>query len=289
MRRKDSAARKLERFAFLRKSLVAAGLSTDRAESLICPLCWLETPYDQLTLDHTVPRKVGGTLETLTCVNCNNNQGSDLDSNLVQYQKVTDALQGHGTLRTRLDINGHELIANLEWGEKSKNFYVVEKATNPAACAGSRQEIVSGKVSAFNFTTFLGYSRDNFNRAVVRAAYLVLFQRFGYGYARHDTVQMIRRRIADPSLQHPQLGSLVLEARNFSAPCVSQHFFVNGNVNGVGFFLVFIRVRRKTTTYLGAYLPLPERRDGEFFDLMEQFTKANDRKTLTFPAESIFI
>lgn len=198
-------------------------------------------------------------------------------------------MRGHGTLKTELDINGHRLIANLEWGEKQKSFHVVGKATNPAACVGSRQEFAAGKVANVNFTMLLEYSRNNFNTAVLRAAYLVLFQRFGYEYARYRVVQQIRRRIADTSLEYPNLGSLVFEARDFPAPCNSQHFFVNGDVNGVRTFIVFIRVRRKTTTYLGAYLPIPDDRDNEFFDLMSRYAEEQNRRNFTIPAGAIFV
>ena len=47
-------------------------------------------------------------------------------------------------------------------------------------------------------------------------------------------------------------------------------------VNGVDFFRVMIRVRRATTTYLGAQLPVPSGRSDEFFDLMELVAKERD-------------
>jgi hypothetical protein len=224
----------------------------------------------------------------LTCRRCNNDHGHNLDAHLIQYQRIKDAFHGDGTLKTKVNINGHEMIANLEWRDGRKNFHVVGKATNPAASDASRQEFKTGKVEKVNVTLYFEYIKDNFNAAVLRAAYLVLFKCFGYEYARHSVVETIRRRIANPSLEDPNLASLILEARNFTAPYDGQHFVVPGNVNGVEFLLVIIRIRRETTSYLGAYMPVPVDRCDEFFGLMEQAAEEHDGETLTFPTAAMF-
>jgi len=259
-----------------------------RDGSLICPLCWQETAYDDLSLEHVVPISVGGTCKILTCQQCNNEHGSDLDAHLAQYQTVADAFRGHGTLPTILKVNGNEVVANLEWRDGSKNFIVVGKASNPAASDAIQQEFKAGKVSEVNVTLHFGYAKNNFQTAVLRAAYLVIFKCFGYQYAKHDVVQVIRRRICDLSLQHPRLGSLILELRNCRPPYDEPHLVTRGNVNGVEFFLVIIRVRKATTTYLGAYLPVPGDRDEEFFHVMEQCAREHHGETLTIPATRIF-
>lgn len=279
---------KRAKFEFFRKSLAAGGLSTADDNALICPLCWEETPYDDLSLEHMVPSSIGGKQKTLTCRQCNNDHGRDLDSHLAQFQRVKEAFQGHGTLKTKLNINGHEMIANLEWGDGHKNFHIVGKATNPAASDASQDEFKAGNVQNVNFTVYFNYIKNNLNTAVLRAAYLVLFKCYGYEYARHYIVQTLRQRIANPSLDHPNLASLILEARNFTPPHDDQHYVVPGNVNGVKFFLVIIRVRRKTTTYLGAYMPVPVDRCDEFFDLMELTAKEHNGETLTIPTAAMF-
>lgn len=276
------------KFDHFRKSLAAAGIATARADSLICPLCWQETPYDDLSVEHIVPGAVGGKQTTLTCRRCNNDHGRDLDAHLAQYQRIVDAFQGHGTLKTQVNINGHAMIATLEWGNGHKTFHVVGKATNPAACDASQKEFAGGNVSHLNVTLYFDYIENNFQTAVLRAAYLVLFKCFGYEYAHHGIVQAIRRRIVDRTLEHPRLASLIIEARNFTPPYDAQYYVVPGNVNGVEFFLVIIRVRRKATTYLGAYLPVPAERSDEFFDLMEQAAKEHNGETLTFPTAAMF-
>lgn len=279
---------KRAKFEFFRNSLAAAGIATSDDDSLICPLCWQETPYKDISLEHIVPDSVGGRQTTLTCRRCNNDHGRDLDSHLAQYQRIKDAFQGHGTLKTKLNVNGHEMIANLRWGDGQKNFHVIDKATNPVASDASQREFSDGKVSTIDFTIYLDYIKNNFQTAILRAAYLVLFKCYGYEYAHHEIVQVIRRRIADRALDHPSLASLIFEARNFTPPYDNQHYVVPGNVNGVEFFLVIIRVRRETTSYLGAYLPVPIGRCEEFFNLMELTAKEHNGETLTIPAAVMF-
>jgi hypothetical protein len=279
---------KRAKFDFFRQSIAAAGLSTEDDNSLICPLCWQETPYEELSLEHMVPGSVGGKQRTLTCRKCNNDHGRDLDSHLTQYQRVKDAFNGHGTLKTKLNVNGHEMVANLEWGDGSKNFHVVGKATNPAASDGSQEEFKAGNVEKVKFTLYFDYNSNNFKTAVLRAAYLVLFKCFGYEYAKHEIVQTVRRRIAGRQLGHPDLATLILELRDFIPPHDDQHFVVPGNVNGVEFFLVIIRIRCETTTYLGAYMPVPVDRCDEFFDLMELAAKEHNGETLAIPTAAMF-
>src|SRR5262245_21356564 len=148
--------KKRQLFDHFRASLTAAGLSTEHSDSIICPLCWQETRYDNLHLQHPIPRALGGKLEVLSCQPCNNDQGSDLDKQLVQHQKMSEAFSGHGTIRTVLNINGNRIAANLEWGKDSKNFVVVAKATNPRTQEQVQAEFKAGAVKDMRVKFELG-------------------------------------------------------------------------------------------------------------------------------------
>ncbi|MBI3469623.1 MAG: hypothetical protein HY000_42025 [Planctomycetes bacterium] len=276
-------------FEHFRISLAAAGLTTADDEALICPLCWKETRYQELSLEHMVPACVGGRKKILTCKReCNNRHGSVLDSHLGNYLKVMDALQGHGALTAELNVNGNVVAANLACGEVSKDFKIIGKASRRQAWEAIRDDMKAGRVSIMKFKLNLKYARNNFRTAVMRAACLVLFKCFGYEYAQHEVVQAIRRRICDRYLTRPRLETLILELRDCTLPHDQQHLIVQGNVNGVGFFLVIVRLQGKTTTYVGAYLPTPGPRSEEFFDLMEMAAREHDGQTTTIPASAFF-
>jgi hypothetical protein len=275
-------------FEHYRKSLTAAGLSTLREDALICPLCWQETPYEELSLEHIVPSSVGGRCKVLTCRTCNNEQGSGLDAHLSQYQKIADAFLGHGSIPTTMTVNDRRMIANLEWGRDTKNFKVVGKASNPIAVDAIREDFKSGKVAEVHLSFAYGYSKNKFQTAVLRAGYLIIYKCFGYEYAKHEIAQVIRRRIVDPTLDKPRLGSFVIALHNFASPFDEPHFIAPGNVNGVEFYLVIIRLCNATTTHLGVYIPVPGDRSDEFFDLMEQCSREHDGETMKLPTKGIF-
>jgi len=276
-------------FADQRADLVAAGIPTESDDALICPICWEEKLFDELTIDHVVPESVGGTLTVLTCCRCNNDQGSDLDAHLAQFQKTADAFRGRGTLKTELDIGGNRLVANLRLGQASNDFLVVGKATDPAASDRSKKEFAGGKVSEVKFKILCGYTENSFQTALLRAAYLILFMRCGYEYAKHDIVQVIRRRIIEPALDTPRLASLILDVKEFAPQKDSQHYIIRGKVSGIPLALVIIRVRRETTRYLGVYLPIPSGRSDKFFGMMEACAQAYDGKAVTFEVAQAWV
>ena len=274
-------------FDLYRKSLEVAELTTASGDSLICPLCWQEKTFDNLTLEHIIPSSVGGKQKILTCGRCNNDQGSALDAHLANYQAVLEAFQGHGSLPSTLIVRGTKVAANLVWNIGKKDFKIVGEASNPAAVDAIQDDFKAGLVSEVEFAIPFGYSENNFQTAVLRASYLVAFWRFGYEYAKHEIVQGVRRRICDPSLEHPRLSTLIAKLGKLAPKFDLPHFMVPGDVNGVGFLFVVIRVKKATTTYFGVHLPAPGDRCEEFFDLMEQYSREHDGATISIRIDCI--
>ena len=271
-----------------RRSLAAAGMTTANDRALICPLCWQETAYEDLSLEHAVPGSVGGRYTTLTCRRCNNDQGAALDSHVANFQTVADAFNGHGTFAVKLNVNGKRMAADLKWDEGKKDFRVVANASNPNEVAAIWQDFHDGKVAEFAVTVSFQYAINNFNTALLRAAYLVLFKCFGYEYTQHEIIQTLRRRICDPTLEQPSLAALMIQLQNGELPHDEPHLVVPGNVNGVEFFLVILRLQKETTTWRGVFMPIPGDRESEFFTLMEQCAREHNGERLTLPKEAIF-
>lgn len=258
-------ASKKEKYEFFQRSLESSGI-TGQPNLLPCPLCWQEKSQEELTLEHMVPRSLGGTQTTLTCKDCNNTHGSTRDAHLVRYLRSLEAFEGHGMLDTELNINGHKLRAAFDY--QDRNFHIIPKATNPAAQMASRADLQANRVPQIDFTISFGFSENNFNTAVLRSAYLVLFKCFGYEYVKHDIVQVVRRRIMDESLESPKLNTLILGI-NFVPPWDAQHYIFESRINDVPCFVVIIRIRNRMTKYLAACLPIPGDRCHEFFELMQ--------------------
>ena len=194
---------------------------------------------------------------------------------------MKDTFKGHGTLPVEMNVAGNRVVANLEWKEGHKNFVIVEAGSDPRAIAAINNELAAGIVPQIDFTIFYKYATNNFNTAVLRSAYLVLFDRFGYDYVRHEIVQAIRRRICDLSIIQPDLSSLIIELKSDAIKLDGSHFIVRRRVSGIDCFLVIIRVRKATTTYLGAFMPNASHPIDQFEALMEQYKQQNNGKSLT--------
>jgi hypothetical protein len=274
-------------FAECRRDLIRAGLATQHDDAIICPLCWKEVTFAELSVEHIPPASVGGTAKTLTCRRCNNEHGSAIDSHLAQSQVIADAFGGRGTIPTTLRVNGHAVRADLEWLEQAKHFEVVGKASNPRSSDKIKEAFLAGEASELEVSLELGYAPDKCQTALVRAAYLALFKRFGYSYAKGEVVQVLRRRICDPLLNYPRLGSLIVELREGKPPADEPYIIVAGDVNKSNFFLVILRVRKATTKRFGVFMPGPTEEGAVFFELMERCSREHNHQRLTIPAQAI--
>lgn len=286
------ADRKTRIFERLQKSMNEAGLSSPEATSLICPLCWQPTAFDDLSIEHVIPSSVGGRSVTLTCTSCNNALGSSLDAHLARYQSVADALKGHGTIPGKMCVFGEQVTVNMTLGPPSagKHIAVVGRASNPAASDAIKQEFEKGNVEPLEITLNFGYIKNQFQTALLRAAYLVLFRIFEYEYAKHDIVQAIRRRIVDPSLDTPDLGTLIGELRNSTIPVDNDYFVIRGFMDDIPFFMVVIRLKRETETSQFVIMPVPHRKSDQFFTIAAKVAGENPIMLFkNIPPQAIFI
>lgn len=281
--------RKKELFNRYRQSFIAAGLDTTKSEAVLCPLCWKEVGYSDLSIEHIVPRSVGGNRCILTCTMCNNKHGSMFDSHIAQFQDVHGQFKGHGTIRATIPMYEKQIAANIEWGDGYKHIKIIGEASDSTSVSKMQNEFKSGNISKLKLRLHLGYVHNLFQKGLLRCAYLAVFNCYGYKYAKQEVVQVIRCRICDPSIQHPRLGSLIGELQNFKIPFESSHFIVNGNADGVKFFFVIIRLRKQTTTYHFVFMPSLVDNPDEFYEIMERSSKDNNGKTFHIPCEFLFI
>ena len=224
----------------------------------------------------------------LTCTKCNNSHGSLYDAHLAQFQKTMDGFSGHGTIPAKLEVLGKTVAANVEWGDGFKNINIVGKASNPAEVQAMQEDASAGRFDELHLTLNFGYIKNRFLTGLLRCAYLALFKCFGYEYAKQDVVQAIRRRICNMDIERPRLGSLIGELRNGTIPYTDPYFIVPGNVNGIQFYIVVIRLKKETETFHFVYMPVSVERCDKFFEMMERCANDNNGVKLTIPHELVF-
>ncbi len=263
-------------FNRFRQSQFDSGLPCDNG-SLICPVCWKPQQLSEFTLEHIVPKAVGGRRTTLTCRICNNQQGKELDVHLVKYHQVHEALNGFGAIPSQLTVNERNVTVNVTATTEPKqiSMQVVGRASHPSHISGLHDDLQDGKADELVLRMNLGYNKNRMQTALLRSGFLSLFHRFGYSYVTRPLAQRVRERIVDPTLTTFRLSSFIAGIQRWDFPFDRPYFVVTRRLNSMPYFLVVIRCRIETTQYHGVALPGVELDDEKFFHAFEEYSRAN--------------
>jgi hypothetical protein len=262
----------LVRTLFTEAATDLGNVRPDAGHGFWCPLCLrafkaADVDSTLLSIEHVIPSALGGHALTLTCTSCNTKQGSSIDKHLVQMMATMDALEGHGVIRAELHNDTGRVTANIGWrsGEPGdpREIRIVGKASNPAGVTAIRDMIGPG--AELRTTLNFDFIPQQYWRAVVRAGYLSLFSHFGYAYAlSHGGAQV--RRILDGASPP---SSIILDATP-SMELPNQVLIASvPEIKTAQFYVVVLRLCRRTTRHLAVFLPGD---DGTDWDRFAQFT-----------------
>ena len=193
----------------------------------VCPLC-LRDDFSEdsvrghspdLTEEHCIPDGLGENVFVLTCAGCNNTTGRTIDSHLHKLLKAREFWKGtYGAdLPARIDFAGNSLAVNIRRtaGEAVRmDMFVVKKACDPEAIRRS-EESIRNKQQVDGFKLHFGPNETPDTRrsriALVKSAYLLMFQKFGYSYILHDLLDPVRQQIQKPKEKILPLSAIVLD------------------------------------------------------------------------------
>lgn len=185
----------------------------------LCPICLQPFTRDavlsgELTLEHIIPSSLGGKILSLTCAECNSKAGTQLDAHLVQRIRIEDILSGKSDkpLKARVKIGNGEFGADIYLSEnQDPNIRIVgiPSISSPELHALASLEIESG-VKSFSLHGSLGYKDVPSRVAVLRAAYLLMFRYFGYGYILYRNLKQIRSQILQPEVETSPIKAIYL-------------------------------------------------------------------------------
>jgi len=188
------------------------------AGGFMCPLCLRPFSRDgiqskDLTRAHIIPQFLGGRHWTLACKECNNRVGSRIESCEAERANFNWALAGDGKETTRVRLTAYSetgqvvgpVQAELSGGRPpaldSLRLGPQPKGSNPAAFKLISRLLLGGPAARgwkidvkFRETR----SRKRANLVYVHAAYLFMFNRFGYEWALDPCTTPIRAQIASP-------------------------------------------------------------------------------------------
>lgn len=229
-----------------------------------CPVCLRafagrSNMSDVVSEEHVIPRALGGRLITLTCRECNNSAGSELDSHLVRRVRIEsgdpvafrmsvgDAVQ-RGEFFSRTDCDPYTLR-------------IVAQQSDPKQEAETVRLLTNG-IDEINLTLNFGYVPIRSTVALIRSAYLLMFRTFGYRYVFDKSTEVLRNQIASP-LEETNLVRAVTWELNSEVPeqtCLA----VTRWSDNTHSFLALLKLDVNSNRMAGVVIP-PPNVDGEAF------------------------
>lgn len=247
-------------------------------EIFVCPLCFRgfseeAIDADLLSIEHIVPSSVGGTLETLTCKECNNKTGSSLDAHLQRRISSEDTIRGltEEILRGTVKIGEGQFTADIKLSQERVEIAAIPSYSNPSGLDKAIMEIETG-ASSMNLKVNLGFTRTASSAAIVRSAYLTMFHHFGYGYIKFDCLDRLRYFILNPH-DDPTLSQLVITLP--SVPLKPIFVSVLHRPQELQCFFVALDLSSKVERFLGVMLPGLHEQSNRLYDLGNQMNIAN--------------
>jgi HNH endonuclease len=255
-----SSTKERERVFGLLASNLAA-LFPGEKDTVVCPLCRCRYGPDSLlgddpllTLEHCVPRSLGGKFLTLTCKACNNAHGSSHDSHLKKMLMAEDAIEGiGGTVDATVSIQGHSHRCSVRFGPSEQRHIYIQsavKASNQREIDATSAIFETASKTGAGFDGQLslrfGYAQQPWRVALVKSAYLLIFRQFGYSYMLFDGPEFVRRQLLESDYD-VLAAACALKSDAGAIPHVNRVLIVTSPVE-LRSFLVPVQVRTEYRT-----------------------------------------
>lgn len=202
----------LKRKFFEKAAAALRNISAIEHDCYCCPICsYFYLPealeMDVLTLEHAPPQKLGGKPLALTCKKCNSVAGYSVDSAVVQRQKLvdfTEAVMGQKQNfkgRAAFLIGGETLNINFEKNEGTLSIKPVREINDPKKLKAYEEYMNhlyrSGKFDGMEFkiTPSARYHIKYSKIGDLKTAFIISFAFFGYRYALHERLSIVREQI----------------------------------------------------------------------------------------------
>lgn len=231
-------------------------IQLENVDRYICPIC-LE-PHDEkdLTLEDAPQKSLGGTANTLTCKICNNEAGHKIDHHLTSRLNELDDAQfmPNSEIPVRVIINGDVLQATLKID--NDGLMTIDHSirnNNPNKLEKSMDMTQSGDIVDIEFVK-KKVIPDNLEFALLKTAYILFFEKFGYAFILDPCYDVVRKQIREPENRIFPEGFWVtppnlIEIKN------GVYFICK---KGLECVLVLFNVRTdKTERKFGVFLPIP--------------------------------
>jgi hypothetical protein len=215
-----SKARRLKLFDQMAKDLESQVIG--KSGLVWCPMCLKELgresaeqvpaipAVDWLTEEHIIPQSANGKEVTLTCKACNNEAGSEIDSQFAQKRRLDRGFKGQSKMKAKLAMAGVGAGANILLSE---GHLSIEARSSTAYLHQKLVEAIADHTSGNTpLTIRIAYSLNSkkYAAALVKAAYLGLFADLGYRYILMPSLDRVRRAIRSDGLDRERASEVVV-------------------------------------------------------------------------------
>lgn len=209
----------------------------------------MPTEIGSLSIEHAIPKSIGGRTTTLTCRSCNSLSGHTLDKHLAAYCRWQETLVGNRTSEAEVTVGGVTLRGDVTFGP-SPHIDLSKRANDPRVAEKFPRKICSD----IKIEVPLRYQPDSLRMAGLRSAYLIKVASDGLTYLESsDGVKRVRERVVGKGVGF-DLNGVVGFASVANAPS-RQWFSVDMLADGHFFHYIFIGLPSTASAYMAVLMP----------------------------------
>lgn len=196
----------------LKRNNQLKGIDQKFVSNYVCPIC-LEhfSPKDlnqglsnPLTLEDAPPKSLGGKANTLTCKSCNNFMGKEIDSHLAFRLNNLDRRNFSPNTKSKVKIWNEDKSAQATIEVDDKGTIKVihsNKNNHPQKLEEFIKTINPHSKNPVVSVEFLGkpFNPLKFQYAILKTAYLLIFERFGYIFLLDKAYNNLREQLLNPN------------------------------------------------------------------------------------------
>lgn len=193
--------------------IVASNEPANVQNVFICPIClevidlskFSENDFNNIiSLEDVPPKSMGGKPILITCKQCNNICGHEIDVYLLNELKYREEMQLPSSVSRKAKLTLGDNVLNATFKIKDDKNIVLEvtQKNDPKKVKTHFEDIkqsgVNWKLDAQIILSDVKRNPTAANIALLKSAYLLAFQRLGYRYILNEELQIVRNQILNP-------------------------------------------------------------------------------------------
>lgn len=177
---------------------------TSEVDVYVCPICLDShktiSEENFLTLEDAPPKSLGGSANVLTCKKCNNEAGHKIDFHLAERLNEIESkkFRPNTEINVRTKIGEETFNGTLSVDKDRKmTMFHSDRNNHPEKLKKAMENLAKDAIVDFDFLK----SRiipEKLEYALLKSAYIILFQKTGYSLILHKTYDIVREQIRNP-------------------------------------------------------------------------------------------